>query len=86
MVGCCRLVVAAGLVALAFVGSHRTADAACAADPPGLEIPQHESRSLELEPRGWRCVLESSGTTVADIPLGWLPKDLQSVWSEAAGP
>ena len=75
------LVAAAGCV-----GSRRTADAACTADPPGIDIPDHVSRGVQLRPTGWYCVLADGGEPVADVPLGWWPDDPRAVWAESFDP
>lgn len=85
-----RLVVAGAVMVIllpaAFVASSRTADAACTADPPGVVIPEHDSRSQELRLTGWHCVLERGGTTTLDISLGWWPDDPSRLWARATDP
>lgn len=74
------------VTALGWVGSRRTADAACTADPPGINMPDNFGRSVQLRPSGWYCVLAVGGEPVADVPLGWWPDDPRAVWTESFDP
>ena len=73
-------------VLVAWVGSHRTADRACSADPPGITFPEHRTRGLALHPSGWHCVLSNDGLTVLDVDLGWWPTDPVDIWTDATNP
>lgn len=79
---CALLAVVA--LAMFFRASARTADAACTADPPGVAVPAHDSRTLELRIGGWDCVLTSDGTEVASIHLGWWADEPVAHWSGLA--
>lgn len=74
-------------IALLFAGvaSSRTADAACSADPPGVTIPKHDTRAMELRVTGWHCVLHEGDLIVLDVGLGWWPSHPAEVWSAAIG-
>lgn len=69
-------------VTFGYVGSHRTADAACTADPPGPALPEHDSRALERQLNGWDCVLGKGSVEVARVHLGWWPNDPATGWSQ----
>lgn len=61
------LLTAAGGIA-AYAVSARLADAVCTADPPGITMPEHQSRSVEPGFDGWDCIprdyVEAQSTTV----------------------
>lgn len=73
--------------AAAYVASARLADAACSADPPGITMPVHQSRSLKPGVDGWDCTLrdyvEAESTTVH---LGWWPTNPAALWEQVERP
>lgn len=78
--------VSTAVLLVALVESHRTADGACSADPPGITFPEHRTRGLALHPSGWRCELSNDGRTVLDVSLGWWPTDPVDIWTDATNP
>lgn len=83
-------IVGALLAAVAAVALYRasasTAETACASDPPGVAVPEHRSRSLELHVDGWGCVLIKGGAEVTTVDLGWWPNDTPALWGQLEDP
>lgn len=62
-------------IAVLGVASHEVADAACSADPPGVDLPAHDSRELRLSGiGGWDCLLLEGEHEAGGRSLGWWPR------------